>query len=161
MLLAKRTLKFAGDVLPMKGRSMSKERGAGGRSNSRKKGAIAEPADTARAAQAAIRKNPDVPENYAVLAGALRTLAQSLRERNPQGSDDLLYLACAAAWEAKRRSAPELISGRTKQEIKILIAWLRMKNHVGPEASESLMDRIHSEHLSHALDDLLVQANPL
>ena len=116
------------------------------------KAPITEPADAARAAQAAIQKEPALPENYATLAGALRMLAQSLRERNPQGSDHLLHLACAAAWEAKRKSAPELISGRTKQEVKILIAWLRTRNHVAPEASESLMDRIHSEYLVRALD---------
>ena len=111
-----------------------------------------EPTDAARAARAAIRKDPDLPENYALLAGALRMLAQSLRERNPQGSDDLLHLACAAAWEAKRRSGPGAISGRTKQEVKILLAWLRTKNHLAPEESESLMDRIHSEHLGRALE---------
>jgi len=111
-----------------------------------------EPAEAARAAQAAIRKEPDVPDNYTVLAGALRTLAQSLREGKPEDSDHLLHLACAAAWEAKRRFGPGLVSGRTKQEVKILIAWLRTKNHIGPEASESLMDQIHSQHLSEALD---------
>ena len=79
-------------------------------------------------------------------------LAQSLRGPNPEGSDHLLHLACAAAWEAKRRSGPGLISGRTKQELKILIAWLRTRNHIAPEAAESLMDRIHSEHLGQALD---------
>lgn len=115
-------------------------------------GPITEPADAARAAQAAIRNDPGPPENYAMLAGALRMLAQSLREENPQGSDHLLHLACAAAWEAKRKSGLGQISGRTKQEVKILIAWLRMRNHLAPEDSESLMDRIHSEYLGQALD---------
>ncbi|RPJ26320.1 MAG: hypothetical protein EHM35_14970 [Planctomycetaceae bacterium] len=114
---------------------------------------ITEAADAARAAQAAIRKEPELPENYSTLAGALRMLAQNMRERNPQGSDHLLHLACAAAWEAKRKSGPGLISGRTKQEIKILIAWLRTRNHLAPEASESLMDQIHSEHLGQALEE--------
>jgi len=136
----------------MKARGMNKGNGAGVRSNTRPSGSITEPADAARAAQAAIRKEPAMPENYAILAGALRALAQSLRERNPEGSDHLLHLACAAAWEAKRRSGPGLTSGRTKQEVKILIAWLRTRNHTGPEASESLMDRILSEHLNQALD---------
>jgi hypothetical protein len=136
----------------MKARSMNKENGAGVRPNTRPAGLIAEPAGAARTAQAAIRKEPDLAENYAMLAGALRMLAQSLRERNPQGSDHLLHLACAAVWEAKRRSGQGLISGRTKQEVKILIAWLRTRNHVAPEASEALMDRIHSEYLGRALD---------
>lgn len=126
---------------------MNKEKRSG-----RTTGPVAEPADAVRAAQAEIRKDPALPENYTMLAGALRTLAQTLRERDPHSSDYLLHLACAAAWEAKRKSGPGLTSGRTKQEVKILIAWLRTKNHVGPEASESLMDRIHSEHLGHAID---------
>ena len=134
----------------MKARSMNR---AGVRRNARHAGPVPEPADVVRAAQAAIRKEPALAENYAMLAGALRTFAQSLRERKPEGSDHLLHLACAAAWEAKRRSGPGLTSGRTKQEVKILIAWLRTRNHVGPEASESLMDRIHSEHLGQALDE--------
>jgi hypothetical protein len=117
------------------------------------KSPMTDPADAARAARAAIRNEPALPDNYAKLAGALRMLARSLRERNPQGSDDLLHLACAAAWEAKRRSGPAVTSGRTKQEVKILLAWLRTRNHLAPEDSESLMDRIHSEHLGRALDE--------
>jgi hypothetical protein len=115
-------------------------------------GTTMEPSDAVRAAQAEIRKDPSLPENYTMLAGALRTLAQSLRERDPQSSDHLLHLACAAVWEAKNRSGPGLTSGRTKQEVKILIAWLRTRNHVGPEASESLMDQIRSDYLDRALD---------
>jgi len=119
-----------------------------------------EHAEAARAAQAAIENNPDSPENYAALAGALRLLAQSLRERNAENADHLLHLACAAAWEAKRMSGPGLTSGRTKQELKILIAWLRTKNHVAPEAAEKLIDQIHSEYLSRALEktDLFQEA---
>jgi hypothetical protein len=111
-----------------------------------------EHANAARAAQAAIQSDPAAPENYAALAGALRMLAQSSREQNAAGADHLLHLACAAAWEAKSRSGQGLISGRTKQEVKILIAWLRTRNHLTPEASESLMGQIHSEYLSQALD---------
>lgn len=107
----------------------------------------------ARAARAAIQDNPDSPENYAALAGALRQLSQLAREQNALDADHLLHLACAAAWEARRLSGPGMISGRTKQEIKTLIAWLRTKNHLGPEAAEKLMDRIHSEYLDRALDD--------
>jgi len=106
----------------------------------------------ARLAQEAIRKDPSVPENYAALAGALRMLAQFLRTRNPEGADNLVNMACAAAWEAKRRSTPALISGRTKQEVKILSAWLRTKNHLTPEASDNMMEKIHSEYLSRAID---------
>jgi hypothetical protein len=129
----------------MKASSMSKGNGALG-------GTITELAGAVQTAQAAIRNEPAVPENYGMLAAALRVLAQSMRERNPQGSDRLLHLACAAAWEAKRLSGPGLTSGRTKQEVKILIAWLRTRNHIAPEAAESLMGRIHSEHLSQALE---------
>lgn len=123
-------------------------------------GTITQLADAARAAQAAIRNEPALPENYAMLAAALRVLAQSLRERNPQGSDRLLHLACAAAWEAKRLSGPGLTSGRTKQEVKILIAWLRTRNHIDPDAAEGLIERIHSERLGEARDgsDLLSNA---
>jgi hypothetical protein len=106
----------------------------------------------AHAAQEAIQKDPANPENYAALAGALRMLAQFLRTRNPEGADNLCNMACAAAWEAKRRSTPALTSGRTKQEVKILTAWLRTKNHLTPEASDAMMDTIHSEYLSKAID---------
>jgi hypothetical protein len=108
--------------------------------------------EAARAAQEAIQKDPANPENYAALAGALRMLAQFLRTRNPEGADNLCNMACAAAWEAKRRSTPALTSGRTKQEVKILTAWLRTKNHLTPEASDGMMDTIHSEYLSKAID---------
>jgi len=135
--------------------SMNKENRAG-----RAAGPITEPTDAVRAAQAEIRKDPAPPESYTMLAGALRTLAQSLRERDPLASDHLLHQACAAAWEAKRRSGPGLTSGRTKQEIKTLIAWLRTRNHLTPEASETLMDQIHSEYLDRALDGSDVVHDP-
>jgi hypothetical protein len=110
-------------------------------------------AESARAARAAIQKEPESPESYTALAGALRMQAQSLRERDPQGADHLLHLACAAAWEAKLKSGQGLISGRTKQEVKALVAWLRIRNHVTPEAAESLMNQIHSEYLARALEE--------
>ncbi|MGH7484852.1 MAG: hypothetical protein ACREMY_04485 [bacterium] len=115
-----------------------------------------EPADAARAAQSAVRNEPDLPENYAALAAALRMLAQSLRERNPYGSDQLLHVACAAAWEAKRMSAQGETSGRTKQEVKILLAWLRTRNHLAPAEAESFMDQVHSEYLAQALDESIL-----
>jgi len=110
-------------------------------------------ADAARAAREAIRKEPNAPENYTALAGALRMLSQFLRERNPEAADNLLHLACAAAWEAKRRSTPALISGRTKQEVKILTAWVRMREHLAPEGSENRMEEIRSQFLAEALRD--------
>jgi len=127
----------------MKTHSAKKEEGSG----------ATEHAEAARAARAAIEKNPDLPVNYAALAGALRLLAQSTRERSAEGADHLLHLACAAAWEAKRLSGPGLTSGRTKQEVKVLIAWLRTRTHLAPEASEVLMEQIRSEYLGPALDD--------
>ena len=144
----------------MKMRATSKKGGSGARFQASPAGTAAEHAHAAQAARAAIRSDPALPENYAALAGALRMLSQSAREQGAQGADHLLHLACAAAWEAKRRTGPGLISGRTKHEVKILIAWLRTRNHLGPEASESLMDRIHSEYLGRALDntDLLHNA---
>ena len=79
-------------------------------------------------------------------------LAQFLRTRNPEGADNLCNMACAAAWEAKRLSTPVQTSGRTKQEVKVLTAWLRTKNHLTPEASDHMMEQIHSEYLSKAID---------
>jgi hypothetical protein len=116
-------------------------------------GPATEHAEAARQAREAIKKDPSSPESYTALAGALRMLAQFLRERNPEASDNLLNLACAAAWEAKRRSTPVLISGRTKQEVKILTAWLRMREHLAPEAGETRMEEIRSEFLAEALRD--------
>jgi len=116
-------------------------------------GPATEHAEAARQAREAIKNDPAAPESYTALAGALRMLAQFLRERNPEASDNLLNLACAAAWEAKRRSTPVLISGRTKQEVKILTAWLRMREHLAPEAGETRMEEIRSEFLAEALRD--------
>ena len=31
-------------------------------------------------------------------------------------------------------------------------AWLRTKNHLTPEASDNMMEKIHSEYLSKAID---------
>ncbi len=116
-------------------------------------GPAAEQAEAARLAREAIKKDPNAPDNYTALAGALRMLAQFLRERNPEASDNLLFLACAAAWEAKRRSTPALISGRTKQEVKILTAWVRMREHLVPEDGEARMEEIRSEYLAETLRD--------
>ena len=103
-------------------------------------------------AQEAIKREPVAPENYTALAAALRTLAQTIRERNAESADNLLHLACAAAWEAKRRSTPVLISGRTKQEVKFLTAWLRTRNHLSPEASDAMMEQIRDAYLAKALN---------
>jgi|GEM_PF-2655874 len=130
---------------------------------SRPVGPATEHADGARRAREAIKKDPNAPENYTALAGSLRMLAQFLRERNPEASDNLLHLACASAWEAKRRSTPALISGRTKQEVKVLTAWVRMREHLAPEGSEARMEQIRSEYLAEALrdsDSVHALANP-
>ena len=130
---------------------------------SRQAGPATEHADGARRAREAIKKDPNAPEHYPALAGSLRMLAQFLRERNPEASDNLLHLACAAAWEAKRRSTPALVSGRTKQEVKILTAWVRMREHLAPEESEARMEQIRCEYLAEALrdsDSVHALANP-
>jgi hypothetical protein len=124
---------------------------APGKNAGRPGGPATDHVEAARRAQEAIKLDPDAPENYTALAGALRMLAQFVRERNPEFSDNLLHLACAAAWEAKRRSTPVLISGRTKQEVKILTAWLRTKEHLAPEASEARMEQIRCEYLAEVL----------
>lgn len=129
--------------------------GAGVGLSSRPASPVTEPANAVRSAQSAIQKDPALPENYAILAGSLRTLAQSLRERDPLRADELLHLACAAAWEAKRQSGRVETSGRTKLEVKTLLAWLRTRNHLAPQEAESLMDRIHSEQLARALDEAI------
>jgi hypothetical protein len=109
------------------------------------------PGDAQRA-QEAIRKDPEAPENYTALASSLRLHAQAIRERTPEAADNLLKLACAAAWEAKRRSTAAMISGRTKQEVKILSAWVRTRNHLTPEAAESAMEEIRAARLAEAVD---------
>jgi len=116
----------------------------------------ADHAEAARRAQEAIKKDPEPPESYTALAGALRMHAQSIHARTPEAADNLLRLACAAAWEAKRRSTSALISGRTKQEVKILTAWLRTKNHLTPEAAEVMMEEIRAGYLAQALESAAV-----
>jgi hypothetical protein len=112
----------------------------------------AQQVEAARRAQDAIKLNSESPEHYTALASALRALAGITRERYPEAADNLLRLACAAAWEAKRRSTPALISGRTRQEVKTLTAWLRMKNHASPEAAEGQMEEIRAERLAEAVE---------
>jgi len=109
-------------------------------------------AEAARRALEAIKKDPESPENYTALAGALRMHAQSIHGRTPDAADNMLRHACAVAWEAKRRSTSALISGRTKQEVKILTAWLRTKNHLTPEAAEAMMEEIRAGYLAQALE---------
>ena len=112
----------------------------------------AQQVEAALRAQEAIKLNSESPENYTALASALRSLAGITRERYPEAADNLLHLASAAAWEAKRRSTPALISGRTKQEVKTLTAWLRMKNHLSPETAEAQMEEIREKRLPEALE---------
>jgi len=113
--------------------------------------AAAQQVEAACRAQEAIKLDSESPENYAALAAALRSLAGIIRERYPEAADNLLHLASAAAWEARRRSTPALISGRTRQEVKVLTAWLRIKNHLSPEAAEGQMEEIREERLAEAL----------
>ena len=76
---------------------------APGKTSTRQGGPATDHIDAARRAQGAIKQDPNAPENYTALAGALRMLAQFVRERNPESSDNLLHLACAAAWELPAR----------------------------------------------------------
>lgn len=108
--------------------------------------------EAARHFRAAIRMNGAFEEAYGWLAHALRLIGQDLRGANAPGADDFLSLACAVAWEAKSKTQAASLSGRTRQEAKILVAWLRATRHLTIDEAEAEMESLRARHLSEALD---------
>jgi len=108
--------------------------------------------EAARHFRAAIRMDASHEEAYGWLAHALRLIGQDLREAGGVGADDFLHWACAVAWEAKTKTQAAALSGRTRQEAKILIAWLRATRHLTIDEAESEMESLRARHLSEALD---------
>ena len=108
--------------------------------------------EAARHFRAAIGMNGEFEEAYGWLAHALRLIGQDLREAGAAGSDDFLHLACAVAWEAKSKTPAAALSGRTRQEAKILVAWLRATRHLTIDEAEAEMESLRARHLSEALD---------
>ena len=108
--------------------------------------------EAARHFRAAIRMNASFEEAYGWLAHALRLIGQDLRESSAEGADDFFRLACAVAWEAKTKTQAAALSGRTRQEAKILIAWLRATRHFTVEEAEAEMEAHRARHLSEALE---------
>jgi len=108
--------------------------------------------EAARHFRTAIRMNASFEEAYGWLAHALRLIGQDLRESTAEGADDFLRLACAVAWEAKTKTQAAALSGRTRQEAKILIAWLRATRHLTVDEAEAEMESLRARHLSEALD---------
>ncbi len=100
----------------------------------------------------AIRMNASFEEAYGWLAHALRLIGGDLRDSSAEGADDFLRLACAVAWEAKTKTQAAALSGRTRQEAKILIAWLRATRHLTVDEAEAEMEALRARHLSEALD---------
>ncbi|HKQ19557.1 MAG TPA: hypothetical protein VJW75_07395 [Candidatus Eisenbacteria bacterium] len=100
----------------------------------------------------AIRMNAAHEEAYGWLAHALRLVGQDIRESNAEAADDYLRLACAVAWEAKSKTQAAALSGRTRQEAKILIAWLRATRHLTIDEAESEMETLRTQRLSEALE---------
>lgn len=107
--------------------------------------------DAARHFRSAIRMNASFEEAYGWLAHALRLIGQDLRESSAEGADDFLRLACAVAWEAKTKTQASALSGRTRQEAKILIAWLRATRHLTVDEAEAEMEALRAQHLAEAL----------
>ena len=108
--------------------------------------------EAARHFRTAIRMNASHEEAYGWLAHALRLIGQDIRESNAQAADDYWRLACAIAWEAKSKTPPAALSGRTRQEAKILVAWLRATKHFTVDEAESEMESLRVQYLSEALD---------
>ena len=108
--------------------------------------------EAARHFRTAIGMNASHEEAYGWLAHALRLIGQDIRESNAEAADDYLRLACAVAWEAKSKTQAAALSGRTRQEAKILIAWLRATRHFTIDEAESEMETLRIQRLSEALD---------
>jgi hypothetical protein len=110
--------------------------------------------------QSAIRINKSKDEAYGWLARAYRLLAQATRERNADISAYYLRCASAVAWEAKTRTQAAALSVFTKQEIKTLLAWVRMSKRLDPTAGEAEMDALRAEFLTPALDPDTIAETP-
>lgn len=108
--------------------------------------------EAARHFRAAIRMDGSFEEAYGWLAHALRLMGQDLRETNREAADDFVRLACAVAWEAKTKTQAAALSGRTRQEAKILVAWLRATRHLTVDEAEAEMESLRARHLAEALD---------
>ncbi len=108
--------------------------------------------EAARHFRGAIRMDGSFEEAYGWLAHALRLIGQDLRETNREAADDYLQLACAVAWEAKTKTQAAALSGRTRQEAKILIAWLRATRHFTIDEAEAEMESLRAQRLAEALD---------
>jgi hypothetical protein len=108
--------------------------------------------EAARHFRGAIRMDASFEEAYGWLAHALRLIGQDLRESSAESADEFVRLACAVAWEAKTKTQAAALSGRTRQEAKILIAWLRATRHFTVDEAEAEMESLRARHLSEALD---------
>ena len=108
--------------------------------------------EAARHFRAAIRLNGSFEEAYGWLAHALRLIGGDLRDSSAEGADDFLRHACAVAWEAKSKTQAASLSGRTRQEAKILVAWLRATRHLTIDEAEAEMESLRARHLAEALD---------
>jgi hypothetical protein len=108
--------------------------------------------EASRKFQRAIQMNPAAEDAYAWLAHALRLLGQEVHASAAGAGDPFLKYACAVAWQARSTTAPASISGRTRQETKILVAWLRATRHFSPDAAEAEMETLRARYLSEALD---------
>jgi len=108
--------------------------------------------EATRLFRTAIRMNGAFEEAYGWLAHALRLIGGDLRDSSLEGADDFLRLACAVAWEAKSKTQAAALSGRTRQEAKILIAWLRATRHLTVDEAEAEMEALRARHLAEALD---------
>lgn len=108
--------------------------------------------EAARHFRTAIRMDGSFEEAHGWLAHALRLIGQDLRETNREAADDFVRLACAVAWEAKSKTQAAALSGRTRQEAKILIAWLRATRHLTVDEAEAEMESLRARYLTEALD---------
>jgi hypothetical protein len=108
--------------------------------------------DAARDFRAAIRLEAERDEAYGWLARTLRLLSKARIAVRPEEAIQDLRLACAVAWEAKRRTPAATLSVFTKQEAKTLLAWVRATRRLGPVAGEAEMEALRSDLLTSALD---------
>ncbi|MEK7347354.1 MAG: hypothetical protein AABZ94_00640 [Candidatus Eisenbacteria bacterium] len=108
--------------------------------------------EAARHFQMAIGINSAKDEGYGWLARALRLLAQAIRGKDPDAATHCLRSACAVVWEARTKTPASALSVFTKQELKALVAWLRMVRRLDPQGAEGEMETLRAEFLTSALD---------
>ncbi|HEU4333869.1 MAG TPA: hypothetical protein VFT32_05185 [Candidatus Eisenbacteria bacterium] len=102
--------------------------------------------------QAAVAIDPARDEGYGWLARAFRFLAQATRGRSEETATFYFRCACAIAWEGKHRAPRRSPCALTREEAKMLLAWVHTNRRLDSKRAEVEMNALRVEFLTSALD---------